>query len=371
MPSTVAMWERTRSSSDGVLLGFGQPVEAVRQSRFRLRGGQRIVDPAPSRRVEQIGEHRRHRDRMGAQRGQIDAGRRHERFVDDQCGVEQFHRLVGGQRQDAVAAQPGADRRRPGRRSWRWPDPTAPTPARSPAAGARADARPARPGTSWPPRSWPGPTSPPARPSTKTSRTPTHSDRGSARADSTPRPPWPATPHRSARGSATSRPRRRAPRRRESPPRADAAFRISAITLASAARSAASQATTCTWAPAAASSADQLRRTRAHPGRGGSAAPGAATPCRATTCRASAEPAMPVPPVISTVPAAHVSGMRHDDLADVARLAQIPQRRFARVACRTSSPATAAARRRRTVPRARSIHWCIRGRPGSKRSKAR
>ncbi|CAG7270992.1 hypothetical protein PICSAR75_04504 [Mycobacterium avium subsp. paratuberculosis] len=91
----------------GVLLGFGQPVEAMRQRGFRFRGGQRVVDPAPGRRVDQLGEHRGHRDRVCAQRAQIDTGRRQEWLVDDQRRVEQFHGLVRGQRQDAVAAQPG------------------------------------------------------------------------------------------------------------------------------------------------------------------------------------------------------------------------------------------------------------------------
>ncbi len=91
----------------GVLLGLGQAVEAMRQSRFGLRGRERVVDSAPRGRVDQVGEHRRHRDRVGAQRAEIDAGGRQEGFVDDQCRVEQFHGLVRGQRQDPVAAQPG------------------------------------------------------------------------------------------------------------------------------------------------------------------------------------------------------------------------------------------------------------------------
>ncbi|CAG6937453.1 hypothetical protein PICSAR240_04488 [Mycobacterium avium subsp. paratuberculosis] len=82
---------------------------------------------------------------------------------------------------------------------------------------------------------------------------------------------------------------------------------IPAMTPASAARSAASQAITCTRAPAASSSATS------------SAAPGASGPVRlssarsrtpwpVTRWRANVEPAMPVPPVISTVPAESAPG---------------------------------------------------------------
>ena len=94
----------------------------------------------------------------------------------------------------------------------------------------------------------------------------------------------------------------------------------------SSARSAASAASTRTSAPAAVSSATS------------SAAPGASGPRRessvrcctpwcATTWRATEAPAMPVPPVISTVPRVHAVRHRHHDLADVAGLAEVPQRR--------------------------------------------
>ena len=83
---------------------------------------------------------------------------------------------------------------------------------------------------------------------------------------------------------------------------------MSASTLASAGRSAASQATTDTSAPAACSSA----ASSAAPGASGPRRPintRLRTPWLATTWRANAEPAIPVPPVITTVPAAQASGM--------------------------------------------------------------
>ena len=58
-----------------------------------------------------------------------------------------------GHRQDAVAARAGPGRRSAGGRSCRWPAPTAPSPATSRAARARAGARPARRGRRWPPSS--------------------------------------------------------------------------------------------------------------------------------------------------------------------------------------------------------------------------
>ena len=185
------------------------------------------------------------------------------------------------------------------------------------------------------------------RPSTRTAQTPTDRNRGSAHAGSTPHPPWPATPHPPAPASTTSPPHRRARRRRESPPKADAA-------------------PGCRRSPWPALHDPPHHRPPPTPrprpacnSATNSAAPGASRPRRptstrlrtpwlATTWRANAEPAIPVPPVTTTVPAAHASGMRQHDLAGMARLTQIPQRRAARDARRTQSPATAAAWRRRT-----------------------
>ena len=87
-------------------------------------------------------------------------GGQHERLVDNHRGVEQFEAPHPRTSPRCRRGRTGPDRRSPVRRSWRWPDPTGPSPARSPAARAPAGARPARPGTSWPPRSWPDPTHP-------------------------------------------------------------------------------------------------------------------------------------------------------------------------------------------------------------------
>ncbi len=44
---------------------------------------------------------------MGSQCGEVNAGGRQEWLVDDHCGVEQFQRLSGGQRQHPFTTQPG------------------------------------------------------------------------------------------------------------------------------------------------------------------------------------------------------------------------------------------------------------------------
>ncbi|CAM3299477.1 hypothetical protein MYSI104531_27140 [Mycobacterium simiae] len=77
-----------------MLLRFGKPVQAVCQRRFRLRRGQRVVDAAAGRCIEQIAEHRRNDGGVRPQRRQVDPGGGDNRLIGNQGGVEQFHRLV-------------------------------------------------------------------------------------------------------------------------------------------------------------------------------------------------------------------------------------------------------------------------------------
>ena len=305
LPSTVAMCERTRSSSTACCSALGQPVQAVRQSRFRLRGGQRVVDLAPGRCVDQLGEHRRQRaDGVGPQRGRGRCGPAPgtARRRSGRCRTvpSPRRRTAPGCRRGPA----GPGRRRPGARSWRWPDPTAPTPATSRAARARAGARPARRGTSWPPRScaWPDePTSP------AIDENITNADRSRSRVSS-------------CRFHAASTLARNTASTRSG---------VSDVTTAS-------SSTPAAWITAdsgccAVDAGEHLgqrvpvgrvarpppapghrrrsarRPTRRRPGASGprrlTAAADAARRDVATTWRATAEPAMPVPPVISTVPA--------------------------------------------------------------------
>jgi len=79
---------------------------------------------------------------------------------------------------------------------------------------------------------------------------------------------------------------------------------------------------------------------------------------------------MPVPPVINTVPVAHVSGMVKTTLpvwrAWLRYLNAASPRRMSNVVNGNgrSTPAS-------NSSASSHIHWCIRGRPGSNRSKAR
>ena len=100
------------------------------------------------------------------------------------------------------------------------------------------------------------------RPSTKTSQTPTNPDPGSAHASSRPHPPWPATPHPSAPvvNDAINRIIQH-PRGMNTRRAADIASANLASNLATASRSATSQATTDTCAPASLQIGHQLRDT--------------------------------------------------------------------------------------------------------------
>ena len=164
----------------------------------------------------------------------------------------------------------GPGRRHRVRRSSRWPAATAPTPAKWPAGHGHAGARPGHPGTSWRPRSWPGRTIPPIRPSRKTSRTRTNPAHGSTRAGSTPHRPWPATPRPPVRGSTTSPPRRRALRPRAPHPTAPVCLRAPRPTPRGPRRR--------TRRPGPRRRLPAVRRSippnPAHPGRGGSPGPG-------------------------------------------------------------------------------------------------
>ena len=156
------MCERTSSSSTPCCSSTGSPDSRCGQSRTRLRRGQRVADLTTGRPGDQLDEHRRQgaRRRLGAQRAAVDAGGHQERLVDDQRLVEQRQRVVHGQRQDAVAAQP---RQVGGLQVAGHPAGLLPQPPRQRHRGqaVRAPvARRARPGRRWPPSSSPDPTPP-------------------------------------------------------------------------------------------------------------------------------------------------------------------------------------------------------------------
>ena len=129
LPSTVAMCERTRSSSTACCSASGSPCRRCARADFDLLAAS---ESSTRRRVgalirsANIGGTA---DGVGAQRGQVDAGGRQEWFVDHHRGVEQFAapRPTTTPRRRRGPAGPG--RRRPVRRSCRWPDPTGPTPS--------------------------------------------------------------------------------------------------------------------------------------------------------------------------------------------------------------------------------------------------
>ena len=143
---------------------------------------------------------------------------------------------------------------------------------------------------------------------------------------------------------------------------------ISATTLANAARSAASHATTRTWAPAASSSATSS------PAPGASATAPAQQDQVARTVaghRAARQRRTRHPGAAGDQHGARCPRVRHHhhDLADMTGLTQYTAAPPAPDGCRTSSPATAAAPRRRTVRPNRACTGASGGRPGSNRSR--
>ena len=245
-----------------MLLGFGESVQPLRQRRFRLLGGQGVVDSAPGRRAEQVGEHRRHRDRMGAQRGHVDAGGRDRRFVDDQRAVEQFHRLVRGQRQDSVAAQPGqvGGIESAGHGAGLLPQPPSQRnrrqAMRAPVCGQRVEERVGGPVVGLARR--------PHQPGHRRKHHERSEIQFAGQLVQVPRRIDLGPQHRvDSLGGQRRRPsRRRARRPRESRRTAVAVRGISAITVASAARSAASHATTRASGPGRLELGDQFGRAR-------------------------------------------------------------------------------------------------------------